>query len=165
MNARSWESDGRGRLDVWPASDFQLEVEWTDGPLGVERWEGCRAELSAILAARTFVRADDWWEARNGGYLRGVEPGSGRLLAPRGNLPPQALEALGKAGVEPLGPVWTGGEERIPGECAAHKALDLVGDIACAIGYLPPLRIVARDAGHALHAQLGRALREAHQEN
>jgi UDP-3-O-acyl-N-acetylglucosamine deacetylase len=71
---------------------------------------------------------------------------------------------LGRDGVQPVGQVWTGGEERVPMECAAHKALDLVGDIACAIGYLPALRIVARDAGHTLHAKLSRALRNANSE-
>jgi len=69
---------------------------------------------------------------------------------------------LRREGLSLDGPVWSGGRERMPMECAAHKALDLVGDIGCAIGYLPALRITARDAGHALHAMLCRALRAAH---
>ena len=86
------------------------------------------------------------------------------MLSGTSSLPSEAMAALRSEGIEPVGPVWTGGAQRIPNECAAHKALDLVGDIACAIGYLPALRIIARDTGHYLHARLGRALRHAHRE-
>lgn len=152
----------RGRIDAVPSTGFELDVVWTDGPHGPERWRGGRADLPGLLPARTFARADDWWRAREAGLLRGVGPDSGRLFAPReGRLPREAVEVLEREGLAMEGPVWTGGVERVGNECAAHKALDLVGDIAVALGYLPPIRITARDAGHPLHAQLGRALRES----
>ncbi len=159
-----WEGEHRGYLEAQAASEFHLEVDWSTGPLGPERWEGTTSDLLGVLGARTFIEAGDWWEARRNGLLRGVDSGSGRLLAGRTVLPEIALQELRGEGIEPLGPVWTGKAERVPNECAAHKALDLVGDIACAIGYLPALRIVARDAGHTLHAKLCQALRNAHRE-
>lgn len=164
LPSASWEGEHRGRVEANSASEFQLVVEWSAGPYGPERWEGSVADLHRILSARTFIDADEWWEARRNGHLGCVDPGSGRLFAGRAVLPERALEMLGRDGVQPVGQVWTGGEERVPMECAAHKALDLVGDIACAIGYLPALRIVARDAGHTLHAKLSRALRNANSE-
>jgi UDP-3-O-acyl-N-acetylglucosamine deacetylase len=165
LQACSWQGESRGHLEIQPDSKFHLKVEWSFGPFGSERWEGSMAELGTLLGARTFVDAPDWWEAAQRGLLQGVDGRSGRMLAGRSPLPAQALAVLVKAGIVSAGPVWSGGDERLPGECAAHKALDLVGDIACAIGYLPALRIIARDTGHNLHARLGQALRHAHREN
>jgi hypothetical protein len=151
-------------LEIEPSDDFELEVEWTRGPDGPERWEGGAPDLVRILPARTFIEVGDWVLARQAGLLQGAGPRSGRLISPGGNLDRTLLEELHAQGMEPVGNAWTGGPERLPMECAAHKALDLVGDIGCAIGYLPSLRIHARDAGHALHAVLCRALRIAHRD-
>jgi UDP-3-O-[3-hydroxymyristoyl] N-acetylglucosamine deacetylase len=160
----SWVGASRGRLEIEPSDDFELEVEWTRGPDGPERWEGGAPDLVRILPARTFIEVGDWVLARQAGLLQGAGPRSGRLISPGGNLDRTLLEELHAQGMEPVGNAWTGGPERLPMECAAHKALDLVGDIGCAIGYLPSLRIHARDAGHALHAVLCRALRIAHRD-
>lgn len=164
LPACSWDGEHRGRLEIQVAEEFHLDVEWTSGACGPERWEGGLADLPGILGARTFVEAGEWWEAWRAGHLRCVDSESGRMLAGRTSLPETAMETLRSRGIEPRGQVWTGGAERVSMECAAHKALDLVGDIACAIGYLPTLRIVARDTGHALHARLGQALRNVHRE-
>jgi UDP-3-O-acyl-N-acetylglucosamine deacetylase len=161
LSRRTWCGKDRGTLDVEPSERFHLEVEWSRGPFGAERWEGGLEDLPGVLAARTFVDAANWWEARMNGLLKGVDPDSGRLFRGADPVPTEALEALRQEGLRLDGPVWSGGEERMPMECAAHKTLDLVGDIGCAIGYLPALRITARDAGHALHAELCRALRDA----
>ena len=150
----------RGWIEATPSDHFDLDVRWSDGPDGPERWRGGREELPNLLGARTFARADVGWEARRAGRMLGVDPGSGRLLASRRPIPREAREELESRGVRCDGPVWTGGGERMPGECAAHKALDLIGDMAIALGYLPEIRITARDAGHSLHAALGRAMRE-----
>lgn len=155
------ETRGRSFLRAEPSDRLEIRIEWTDGVRGPEIWSGGSSTLPDLIPARTFVRADQWWEIRSRGLMKGIGPGSGRLLQPREPLPPQAMAALRQEGVHLDGPAWTGGAERIPSECAAHKALDLVGDIAVAMGYLPALRITARDAGHSLHAELGRALREA----
>ena len=158
----SWAGEDRGTLEVEPGDKFHLEVGWSRGPFGEEWWEGGLGDLPGVLAARTFVDAADWWEARRNGLLGGVDSDSGRLFRGMRPVSAEAMEELRRNGLRPTGPVWSGGGERIPMECAAHKALDLVGDIACAIGYLPALRITARDAGHSLHAELCQALRAAH---
>jgi len=159
---RSWRRDERGLLEIQPSDGFHLEVGWSQGPFGDEFWEGGIGELSGVLAARTFVDAADWWEARRNGLLGGVDSDSGRLFRGGRSVPAEAADELRRNGLRLDGAVWSGGEERMERECAAHKALDLVGDIGCAIGYLPALRITARDAGHALHAGLCQALRAAH---
>ncbi len=157
-----WVSERRGVLEVERSDSFRLDVEWSRGPQGLEIWRGGREALPGLLEARTFVEADEWLAARASGWLRGTDASSGRLL--RGREPsPQALELARSLGVDPAEPVWSGGAPRENEECAAHKALDLVGDIGVWIGYLPALSIRARDAGHDLHHQLGRALRAARQ--
>jgi UDP-3-O-[3-hydroxymyristoyl] N-acetylglucosamine deacetylase len=162
LASRTWTGADRGVVAVEPNDGFHLDVEWSGGPFGAERWEGGIADLAGVLGARTFADADAWWEARRKGLLGGVDVGSGRLFRGNGPVASEAMAELRREGLSLDGPVWSGGRERMPMECAAHKALDLVGDIGCAIGYLPALRITARDAGHALHAMLCRALRAAH---
>ena len=164
LQSHSWEGTQRGSLEIEPSDHFELLVEWSFGPSGPELWHGDASDLEEILPARTFIDADQWWRAKSGGLLRGAGLDSGRLFAGKGPLPPQCLRTLEEEGVDTDGNIWTGGAQRVPMECAAHKALDLVGDIGCAIGYLPAIRILARDAGHALHAELCRALRAAHRD-
>ncbi len=155
-----WLNARAGFLEVEPSNEFRLRVEWSPGPLGEEVWEGNVADLAGILPARTFVEVDDWLMARREGWLQGTGFGSGRLL--RGTKPSSdAIELAGREGVDPDQPVWSGAIPRMPNECAAHKALDLVGDIGVWIGYLPGLSIHARDAGHDLHHLLGAALRRS----
>lgn len=54
------------------------------------------------------------------------------------------------------GPI--GNRLRFPNECARHKALDLIGDLALCGGRIVG-RIVAHRSGHRLHAELTRRLR------
>lgn len=155
-----WVSGRGGVLEAEPSDRFRMRVEWTRGPCGIEVWEGGAQDLAGILGARTFATAMEYAGALQAGLLKGTGPGSGRLL--RGDdLPRTALELARELGVDPSERVWSGGPERVPGECAAHKAIDLAGDIGVWIGYLPPLSVFARDAGHELHHRLGRALRDA----
>ena len=154
-----WTSTRGGIIEVSPSDVFAMRVEWTPGPCGPEVWQGGSAALAEILVARTFVFVDDWLAARKAGYLLGTDASNGRLL--RGDPSPEALGLAIELGVDPGSEAWTGGAARMANECAAHKAMDLVGDIGCWIGYLPRLSIFARDAGHDLHHLLGRALRDA----
>jgi len=145
---------------VEPSAHFQLQVEWSKGPFGPEKWSGGLNELEGLLSARTFVDADEWIDARDAGWLQGTGPANGRLF--RGPDPSiQAKEMAKERGVDPEAVVWSGGLARMENECAAHKALDLIGDIGVWIGYLPSLSIRARDTGHDLHHLLGPALRDA----
>jgi hypothetical protein len=133
-------------------------VDWSAGPDGPEIWEGGETELRKTLAARTFVDVEDWLWARNQGFLQGTDATSGRLLRLR-EPTAEALRLACQHRIDPEKRVWTGGDARMPDECAAHKAMDLAGDIGCWIGYLPKLSIHARDTGHDLHHLLGSALR------
>jgi len=158
LGSKRWTSARGGRLEVEPADEFRLRVEWTAGPYGPETWEGDAPRLQEVLRARTFVDADDWLAARKAGYLKGTDADCGRLFRGR-NPSSEALELASQLGIEPTASVWSGGCARMPDECAAHKAMDLAGDIGCWIGYLPKLSIHARDTGHDLHHLLGSALR------
>lgn len=82
----------------------------------------------------------------------------------------EEAEALRKAGIGarittndllifgPDGPI--GNALRFPDECARHKMLDLVGDLAL-IGCDLAGQVIAHRSGHQLNASLVRALREA----
>lgn len=152
-------ADQRGRIEVRAAPRFHLEVRWERGPFGPERWSGGAKDLEDIVPARTFIEVGAFLAARSAGLLSGVDLQSGRLLASPDQLDPQSRALAREIGVVPDQNVWTGGAERLAGECAAHKALDLVGDILLWLGYLPRLDVIAIDAGHVLHHRLGKALR------
>lgn len=158
LEATRWESARGGILAVEPSDRFRLRVDWSAGPDGPETWEGGESELCQTLAARTFVDVVDWLAARNQGFLQGTDATSGRLLRLR-EPTAEAIRLACQLGIQPEKRVWTGGDARMPDECAAHKAMDLAGDIGCWIGYLPKLSIHARDTGHDLHHLLGSALR------
>lgn len=153
------EGERRGVLSARQADDFRLDVRWSTGPDGGEQWCGGVQDLSRLVRARTFVDVDTFIESRRHGEMGGADMASGRLLRGLRPVDESVLELASQIGVDPRREVWVGGDERVPCECAAHKALDLVGDILLWLGYLPSLHIVACDAGHALHHRLGARLR------
>lgn len=168
LQSRSWEGvdveeslegERRGTLMARSSDRFHLDVRWTDGPEGEERWEGGIGDLPHLVGARTFIDIDTFIESRRHGELGGASVDSGRLLKGSRPVDETALELASQIGADPHRLVWTGGEERVRCECAAHKALDLVGDILLWLGYLPSLHIEACDAGHTLHHRLGARLR------
>lgn len=154
-----FDGERRGSVCARPSDAFRLDVEWTGGPDGKERWSGGLDELASLPRARTFIDVDTYIESRRHGELGGADVASGRLLRGVRPVDESALELAAQIGVDPARSVWTGGEERVAGECAAHKALDLVGDILLWLGYLPNLHLAACDAGHTLHHRLGARLR------
>lgn len=148
-----------GWIEVRPSERFHLDATWSAGAEGPERWTGDRDALTEIVAARTFIDLDVYLAFRAQGQIAGADADSGRLLRGRSDLGHEAAALARELGVDPRSPVWTGGPARMPDECAAHKALDLVGDILLWLGYLPCLEVTAHDAGHALHHRLGAQLR------
>lgn len=153
-------SDRGGTISGKIARDFHLEVAWTRGPEGPEVWRGGLGELAQVVAARTFIDLDVYLAIRAQGGLSGTDIHSGRLLRGRSPLDEDAIAFAREVGADPDAPVWTGGPPRMEAECAAHKALDLVGDILLWLGYLPCMDVVACDAGHALHHRFGARLRQ-----
>jgi len=159
LPAEPLRNERGGWLAARPSERFHLDVSWSAGPEGPERWVGNRDALTEIVGARTFIDLDVYLAFRAQGQIAGADARSGRLLRGRTDLGPEAEALARDLGVDPRSPVWTGGPARMPDECAAHKALDLVGDILLWLGYLPCLEVIAHDAGHALHHRLGARLR------
>jgi UDP-3-O-acyl-N-acetylglucosamine deacetylase len=138
--------DDRSWIEAQPAEDRQLHLEYhLDYPQSesigrqvarttVTREKFCRD----IASSRTFLLES---EAR-----QLVDEGLGRRVTPRDLLV-----------FNDLGPIDN--RLRYPNECARHKALDVLGDLAlagCRIGG----RIVAYRSGHRMHAELTRQLVE-----
>ena len=136
--------DGRGWIEVSPPAFAGLSVEYLldygDGPIGRQRCavdvtpDAYRAELAR---ARTFLGVEDADRLRASG--RGLHVAIGDLLV-----------------FGPDGPI--GNTLRWPDECARHKALDVVGDLALA-GRPIHARVRASRSGHRLNAMaVGRLL-------
>ena len=148
-------NDRGGTLWARSAASFHVRSEWAT-PMGLEVWEAGASSLSACLKARTFISSEDYCQARLIGMLRGCGVGQGRLLGPATSA--DAMELARELGVDSAQEVWTGGAARMNGECAAHKVLDLVGDLALWLGFLPCMEIEMRNVGHAQFHALGRRL-------
>ena len=153
-------SDRGGSISGRAAGTFRLEVSWSRGPDGPEVWRGGLEDLAGVVGARTFIDLEVYLAFRAQGDLAGTDVHSGRLLRGGSPLDDGALAFARELGVDPEARVWTGGPPRMEAECAAHKALDLVGDILLWLGYLPCMDVVASDAGHALHHKFGARLRQ-----
>jgi UDP-3-O-acyl N-acetylglucosamine deacetylase len=136
--------DGRGWVEFSPPVFAGLSVEYLldygDGPIGRQRCavdvtpDAYRAELAR---ARTFLGVEDADRLRASG--RGLHVAIGDLLV-----------------FGPDGPI--GNALRWPDECARHKALDVVGDLALA-GRPIHASVRASRSGHRLNAMaVGRLL-------
>lgn len=129
---------------IEPADAFEVDysIDFDHPLVGKQRVtlditeESFRTELSA---ARTFC------------FLRDVEAMRSRGLALGGTL--ESAVVIGDEGFI--------SNPRMKDEFVRHKALDAVGDLAL-VGFRLRGRLVARCAGHALHAELVRALLKDH---
>ncbi len=128
--------DGDREVTVYPADHFRISytIEFTHPAIG-------RQSLSRTIDERTFVH--HLAPARTFCLLRDVEALRERGLALGGSL--QNAVVVGDNG--PLNPL------RYNDEFVRHKALDLIGDLAL-LGHPLSGHVVARKAGHALHARL-----------
>lgn len=129
---------------IEPSDTFEVDytIDFNHALVGHQRValditeESFRSELSA---ARTFC------------FLKDVEAMRARGLALGGSL--ESAVVIGEDGFLC--------SPRMEDEFVRHKALDVVGDLALA-GFRLRGRVVARCAGHALHAELVRALLRNH---
>lgn len=136
-------SDDRFVL-IEPADSYEVDytIEFNHALVGRQRVvldvteESFRNELSS---ARTFC------------FLKDVEAMRSRGLALGGSLDSAVV----------IGDLGFLSAPRMQDEFVRHKALDVVGDLAL-IGFRVRGRVVARCAGHALHAELVRALLRNH---
>lgn len=134
--------DGAKSIVIEPADTFQLRCETQfDHPL-VGRG-AMELELTPdvyareIAPARTFGFERDLAQMRDMGLIRGATLDSAVCFADSGVLNPGGL--------------------RFPDEPCRHKVLDLIGDLAL-IGKPLLGRVVAKRAGHAMHAALVRKI-------
>ncbi|MEZ5399121.1 MAG: UDP-3-O-acyl-N-acetylglucosamine deacetylase [Bryobacteraceae bacterium] len=133
----SVEGNGK-RISIMPADRFLLECDiYFDHPLvGRQRIE---LELTperyaeGIAAARTFGFEWELDQMRDMGLIRGASLDNAVCFDRTGVTNPGGL--------------------RFPDECARHKALDLIGDLAL-IGRPLLGHVIAERAGHAMHAAL-----------
>lgn len=129
---------------IEPADSYEVDytIEFNHSLVGCQRVvldvteESFRNELSS---ARTFC------------FLKDVEAMRSRGLALGGSL--ESAVVIGDNGFLSA--------PRMQDEFVRHKALDVVGDLAL-IGFRIRGRVVARCAGHALHAELVRTLLRNH---
>ncbi len=129
---------------IEPADSFEVDysIDFKHALVGRQRLalditeESFRNELAT---ARTFC------------FLKDVEAMRARGLALGGSL--ESAVVIGEDGFM--------SNPRMPDEFVRHKALDVVGDLAL-IGFRLRGRVVAKCAGHALHAELVRALLRDH---
>lgn len=131
---------GYGFMEVHPADSFEVEYSISHGSYAddayVEIYEA--EDLVKLFPARTFIFEEDFEKARAEGLLAGVDENCGLLLR----------EENGKASVV------AGGKLRMPNEPVMHKILDLIGDIALPVPFLPKLRIRIHNGGHFAHRKL-----------
>lgn len=146
----------RGGLLLAEAADDFLVASVVEVGATRQRWQGSERDLADCLNARTFVDVDAFASARAAGLLRGCEIGQGILFGPARTAAGEGLTR--SMGLPPDAPVLVGAPLRMPSEAAAHKTLDLVGDLALWLRGLPRLRIEMTDVGHREFHELGRAL-------
>lgn len=131
---------GKAAIAAFPSDDFSLAytLDYAEPAIGrqsVEFTVTPDVYEREIAPARTFCTSDEAAAARSTG--------------------------LGKGADETNTVVLGGGRKpalRFPDECARHKVLDLVGDLALA-GFPLKARVVGIRSGHALNAALVEELR------
>ena len=126
------------RISVVPDDSFRLTCDISfDHPM-VARQElemevTPESYASEIARARTFGFEYELGQMRNMGLIRGASLENAVCFDRTGVLNPGGL--------------------RFPDECCRHKALDLIGDLAL-VGKPLLGHVIARRAGHAMHAAL-----------
>lgn len=152
----SLHNDRGGWLKARACREFRVtsKVSLPDGSL--QEWVATEANLELCLQARTFIAIDALPQALGAGLLQGCAPSQAQILGPA-TTDAGRLLAL-ELGLDPDALRWSG-SERFPGECAAHKVLDLVGDLGLFLGKLPRIEIEMENVGHKEFHALGRALR------
>jgi len=144
-----------GHLLARAAQEFHVESVVHVNGVG-QRWCATEQELPGCLDARTFVDVDSFVSARDAGMLRGCEVGQGILFGPART--PAGEAFVRTQGLPCDGGVLVGAPLRMTSEAAAHKVLDLIGDLALWVRGLPCLRIEMEGVGHREFHELGRAL-------
>jgi UDP-3-O-[3-hydroxymyristoyl] N-acetylglucosamine deacetylase len=142
---RSMTLTGSGgkRIEVRPARELRITytIDFAHPAVG-------RQSITVVPTPDSYAR--HLAPARTFGFLAEYEALKAHGLA-RGASMTNCI-VVGAEGVE-------NGALRFPDEFVRHKALDLVGDLAL-VGRPVLAHVIVQRGGHALHAQLARALRD-----
>jgi UDP-3-O-acyl-N-acetylglucosamine deacetylase len=147
-----------GWLRVRAAAEFAMVSCWALPSGEIQTWTAKGEGLRSCAQARTFIEIDDLAKARAAGLLQGCALGQGLVLGPAQSQ--EGASLAWRLGLEASAGVLSGLPLRMPCEVAAHKVLDLVGDLALWTGGIPVLEIQMQAVGHREFHALGRALNE-----
>ncbi|MEX0876609.1 MAG: UDP-3-O-acyl-N-acetylglucosamine deacetylase, partial [Phycisphaerales bacterium] len=133
--------EGDATITIEPAErpHYTYRLEYPNGPIppATAEWDGDRrAYIEGIAPARTFCLEHEAQAMRDAGLF--------------GHLSYRDMLVIGDDG-----PIEN--EYRFPDECARHKLLDLIGDLALVGGPLIA-RVTAVRSGHALAHRAARAI-------
>jgi UDP-3-O-[3-hydroxymyristoyl] N-acetylglucosamine deacetylase len=126
---------GESSIVALPSDEIRITyvIDYPGSPIGTEMKSIVVTRenyMSEIAPARTFCLAREALELRKAGF--GLGGGEDNVLIIGDDGPP---------------------DYRVSSECAAHKAADLLGDMALA-GFVPCAHYICVRGGHALHTKL-----------
>jgi UDP-3-O-[3-hydroxymyristoyl] N-acetylglucosamine deacetylase len=135
--------NGGKRLELRPARDLRVTytIDFPHPVIG-------KQSITVVVTPESYAR--HLAPARTFGFLAEYEQLKAHGLARGASL--ANCIVIGEGRVE-------SGALRFPDEFVRHKALDLIGDLAL-VGRPLQAHVIAHRAGHAMHAQLARLLRE-----
>ena len=127
---------GESSIAAFPSDELRITyvIDYPGSPIGTEMKSIAvtpESYISEIAPARTFCLAGEAMKLRDEGF--GLGGGENNVLI--------------------IGDDGPRGGYRVNRECAAHKAADLLGDIAL-VGFVPGAHYICVRGGHALHAKL-----------
>jgi UDP-3-O-[3-hydroxymyristoyl] N-acetylglucosamine deacetylase len=155
-----------GWYRVKPADNFFVRYEIATGPVRQVCELDCEDPnhighfLERIVPSRTFITWRNYQSLTAGGLCKGASEDSGILLAESREEWRKALSCLAPSGA--AYPFLNGEGMRWSGELAAHKILDLVGDLFLNRPGLPKLALEIKNGGHFQNHQLVKDLRNEH---
>jgi hypothetical protein len=146
-----------GELRVRSAGRFSVTSRLRLPSGEMQTWSADGDEIRDCHRARTFIGVDHFVSARIAGLLGGCDIGQGCLLGPATTT--EGARWSRERGLDPDAAVMSGEPLRMAGELAAHKVLDLIGDLALWTGGIPRLEITMEGVGHREFHALGNALK------
>ena len=143
-----------GILKVKPHSCFEVHSTFQKGEVK-QTYQWNTSDDDSILwfeedliTAKTFINWNNWKQQTANGLLKGVNSNSGNLIA----WTYQEFQEAEKAGMIGSFPYLFLENNVVKtiksNECAKHKILDLIGDLALVSLMLPKLKIEAFNTGH-----------------
>jgi len=143
LEAEIWARRGDAFVAAIPSPElrFTYGIDFDVAAIGNQwhSWSPGHQDFGAEVApARTFTRAEDIEALRKAGLIKGGSLENAIVCSESG---------------------WVNPPLRFANEPVRHKIIDLVGDLSL-LGTIPRAHYLAYKAGHALHVELVRRIRE-----